>query len=113
MPSTCQQLAISQSGIGEYVDPYQYSRVIIKLIIWQNPTDKSGSKRKLTYWVELAKLLEKGGISGLFLADTNGGFDIYGGSVEESIRKAVQWPVTDPAIVCSDFILSFCISSRY
>ncbi|EEU37058.1 uncharacterized protein NECHADRAFT_52142 [Fusarium vanettenii 77-13-4] len=65
---------------------------------WKNPTDRSATKRKLTYWVELAKLLERGGISGLFLADTNGGFDIYGGTVEESIRKAVQWPVTDPSI---------------
>ncbi|KAL2673820.1 hypothetical protein Neosp_012264 [[Neocosmospora] mangrovei] len=65
---------------------------------WKNPTDRSATKRKLTYWVELAKLLERGGISGLFLADTNGGFDIYDGSVEESIRKAVQWPVTDPSI---------------
>ncbi|CAH0058439.1 unnamed protein product [Clonostachys solani] len=65
---------------------------------WKNPTDRSATKRKLTYWVELAKLLERGGISGLFLADTNGGFDIYGGDVEESIRRAVQWPVTDPSI---------------
>ncbi|KAH7142116.1 luciferase-like domain-containing protein [Dactylonectria macrodidyma] len=65
---------------------------------WKNPTDRSATKRKLTYWVELAKLLERGGISGLFLADTNRGFDTYGGSVEESIRRAVQWPVTDPAI---------------
>ncbi|KAL6412428.1 Luciferase-like monooxygenase [Ilyonectria robusta] len=65
---------------------------------WKNPADRSATKRKLPYWVELAKLLERGGISGLFLADTNGGFDTYGGSVEESIRRAVQWPVTDPAI---------------
>ncbi|KAM0544682.1 hypothetical protein ACHAPJ_011743 [Fusarium lateritium] len=65
---------------------------------WKNPSDRSATKRKLKYWVDLANLLERGGISGLFLADTNGGFDTYGDSVEESIRKAVQWPVTDPSI---------------
>ncbi|OJI99461.1 hypothetical protein ASPVEDRAFT_50899 [Aspergillus versicolor CBS 583.65] len=65
---------------------------------WKNPADRSATKRTLAYWVELAKLLERGGISGLFLADTNGGFDTYGGGVDESIRRAVQWPVTDPAI---------------
>jgi predicted sugar kinase len=74
------------------------------LILAQNPADRSATKRKLTYWVELAKLLERGGISGLFLADTNGGFDIYGGTVEESIRKAVQWPVTDPSIVRNELV---------
>ncbi len=80
------------------------SRENTGLTLGQNPADRSATKRKLTYWVELAKLLERGGISGLFLADTNGGFDIYGGTVEESIRKAVQWPVTDPSIVRSELV---------
>lgn len=39
----------------------------------QNPVDKSASKRDLQYWIDLAKLLERGGINALFLADTYGG----------------------------------------
>ncbi|KAJ5915879.1 hypothetical protein N7454_010786 [Penicillium verhagenii] len=30
---------------------------------WKNPKDKSATKRKLDYWIELAKLLERGGIN--------------------------------------------------
>ena len=39
----------------------------------QNPKDKSDGKRNLEYWIDLAKLLERGGINALFLADTYGG----------------------------------------
>lgn len=66
----------------------------------KNPNDKSATKRKLTYWIELAKLLERGGINALFLADTYGGYDTYEGKLDECIRRAAQWPVTDPTIVC-------------
>ncbi|CAI4217796.1 unnamed protein product [Parascedosporium putredinis] len=44
---------------------------------WKNPADKSATKRKLQYWIDLAKLLERGGINALFLADTYGGYDTY------------------------------------
>jgi alkanesulfonate monooxygenase SsuD/methylene tetrahydromethanopterin reductase-like flavin-dependent oxidoreductase (luciferase family) len=35
----------------------------------------------------------------LFLADTTGGHDTYEGKLDECIRRAAQWPVTDPTIV--------------
>lgn len=66
---------------------------------WKNPKDKSATKRTLGYWIELAKLLERGGINALFLADTTGGHDTYEGKLDECIRRAAQWPVTDPTIV--------------
>lgn len=47
----------------------------------------------------MAKLLERGGINALFLADTTGGYDTYEGKIDECIRRAAQWPVTDPTIV--------------
>ncbi|KAJ5896400.1 Nitrilotriacetate monooxygenase component A/pristinamycin IIA synthase subunit A [Penicillium subrubescens] len=68
---------------------------------WKNPKDKSATKRKLEYWIELAKLLERGGINALFLADTTGGYDTYEGKLDECIRRAAQWPVTDPTIPIS------------
>ncbi len=69
--------------------------------IRQNPTDQSAHKRKLPYWINLAKTLERGDITALFLADTYGGHDTYKGSIDECIRRAEQWPVTDPHIVCT------------
>jgi hypothetical protein len=67
---------------------------------WKNPKDKSATKRKLNYWIDLAKLLERGGINALFLADTYGGYDTYEDSLDNCIRRAAQWPMTDPTIVC-------------
>ncbi|KAL2416612.1 Dimethyl-sulfide monooxygenase [Exophiala dermatitidis] len=68
---------------------------------WKNPKDKSATKRKLDYWIDLAKLLERGGINCLFLADTYGGYDTYENSLDNCIRRAAQWPVTDPTIPIS------------
>ena len=48
---------------------------------------------------QIAKLLEKGDINALFLADTYGGYDTYENSLDECIRRAAQWPMTDPTIV--------------
>ncbi|KAK7996422.1 hypothetical protein PG989_004462 [Apiospora arundinis] len=68
---------------------------------WKNPADKSATKRNLKYWIELAQLLERGGINALFLADTYGGYDTYEGSLDNCIRRAAQWPMTDPTIPIS------------
>lgn len=65
----------------------------------QNPKDKSTTKRSLDYWINLAQLLERGGINALFLADTYGGYDTYENSLDDCIRRAAQWPMTDPSIV--------------
>lgn len=43
---------------------------------WRNPKDRAKDKRRdLTYWTDLAKILEKGGFTALFLADTFGAYD--------------------------------------
>ncbi|ORY14521.1 xenobiotic compound monooxygenase, DszA family [Clohesyomyces aquaticus] len=68
---------------------------------WKNPKDRSATKRSLQYWIDLAKLLERGGINALFLADTYGGYDTYEGSLDNCIRRAAQWPITDPTIPIS------------
>ncbi|KAH8600104.1 luciferase-like domain-containing protein [Bisporella sp. PMI_857] len=68
---------------------------------WKNPKDRSAHKRDLKYWIDLAKILERGDINALFLADTYGGYDTYEGSLDNCIRRAAQWPVTDPTIPIS------------
>ncbi|KAH7413922.1 xenobiotic compound monooxygenase, DszA family [Phaeosphaeria sp. MPI-PUGE-AT-0046c] len=65
---------------------------------WKNPKDMSASKRRLDYWIDLAKLLELGGINSLYLADTDGRYDTYEGSLDNCIRRAAQWPMTNSSI---------------
>ncbi|CAG8954124.1 hypothetical protein HYFRA_00009228 [Hymenoscyphus fraxineus] len=67
---------------------------------WKNPKDRS-DKRKLKYWIDLAQILERGGINALFLADTYGGYDTFEGSLDNCIRRGAQWPVADPTIPIS------------
>lgn len=76
-----------------------YQDIKLTMYLHKNPVDKSATKRGLDYWIELAKLLDRGGFNALFLADTYGGYDTYEGSLDNCIRRAAQWPITDPTIV--------------
>ena len=40
--------------------------------LWRHPHDQSWRYKDLTYWTELAKLLERGRFHGLFIADVLG-----------------------------------------
>ncbi|KAH7141960.1 luciferase-like domain-containing protein [Dactylonectria macrodidyma] len=68
---------------------------------WRNPIDRSAEKRDLNYWLETAKLLEKGKFLSYFLADTVGGFDVYKGSRDAAIKIGSEFPVTDPFVPIS------------
>ncbi|KAL6411576.1 putative xenobiotic compound family protein [Ilyonectria robusta] len=68
---------------------------------WRNPIDHSADKRDLDYWLETAKLLEKGKFLSYFLADTVGGFDVYKGSRDPAIKIGSEFPVTDPFVPIS------------
>jgi len=67
--------------------------------LWTHPRDRSGDYRHLSYWTELARLLERGLIDGVFIADVMGTYDIYQGSADAAIRHAVQVPVNDPLLL--------------
>lgn len=67
--------------------------------LWRHPDDRSHSYTDLTYWTELAQLLEKGRFDGIFLADVLGTYDVYGGTNEAAIRNGAQIPVADPLLV--------------
>jgi alkanesulfonate monooxygenase SsuD/methylene tetrahydromethanopterin reductase-like flavin-dependent oxidoreductase (luciferase family) len=67
---------------------------------WRRKEDRSRDKRRdLSYWTDLAQLLERGDITSLFLADTYGQHDVYKDSAEPTIRTACQFPMADPSIV--------------
>ncbi|KAJ4983783.1 xenobiotic compound family [Stagonosporopsis vannaccii] len=69
---------------------------------WANPRDRSKDKRRdLSYWTDLAKILEKGSFVGYFLADTFGPYDVYKGGTKPTFRTGAQWPMADPVIPIS------------
>ncbi|KAL3425544.1 DszA family Xenobiotic compound monooxygenase [Phlyctema vagabunda] len=69
---------------------------------WRNPKDRGINKfTDLSYWTNLAQILERGDITSLFLADDYGQYDIYKESSETAIRGAAIWPKADPIIPIS------------
>lgn len=67
--------------------------------LWLHEDDRSHTYKDSEYWIELAKLLEKGRFDAVFLADVLGTYDVYGGTRDAALRSAVQTPVNDPLLV--------------
>jgi long-chain alkane monooxygenase len=67
--------------------------------LWTHPEDRSTEYRNIEYWVELARLLERGLFDSMFLADVMGVYDVYGGQPDVALRHAVQIPTNDPMLV--------------
>lgn len=67
--------------------------------MWRHARDQSSRYAELGYWLELAKLLERGLFDGVFLADVLGVYDVYGGGPQAALRSAVQVPLIDPMLV--------------
>lgn len=69
--------------------------------LWTHPRDQSQDYRKLSYWTDLAKLLERGLFDGLFIADIVGTYDVYQASVDLTLKESIQLPVNDPLMLVS------------
>lgn len=69
--------------------------------MWRHPDDRSADYKDLSYWTELAQLLERGNFDGIFIADVLGTYDVYGGTNEAAIRHGAQVPVGDPVLLVS------------
>lgn len=68
---------------------------------WRHPESQARRYKDVEYWVELAKLLERGLFDGLFIADVLGVYDVYGGGPEAALRAGAQVPVNDPMLTVS------------
>ena len=68
---------------------------------WRHPESQAARYKDLQYWLELAKLLERGLFDGLFIADVLGIYDVYGGGPEAALRSGAQVPVNDPLMLVS------------
>lgn len=69
--------------------------------LWRHPRDRSTEYKRLPYWLDLARTLERGLFDGLFLADVSGVYDVWGGSPDAALRHAIQVPINDPAVLVS------------
>ena len=69
--------------------------------LWAHPRDRSSDYKRLPFWIDLAKTLERGRFDGLFLADVLGIYDVFGGSPDAALRNAAQVPVNDPLMLVS------------
>lgn len=67
--------------------------------LWTHPRDRSLDYNSVGYWTDLARLLERGKFDALFLADSIGVHDVYGGSAESALRYAVQVPKNEPTVI--------------
>lgn len=67
--------------------------------LWTHADNDSQGYKSSEYWIELAKLLERGGFDAVFLADVLGTYDVYQGSREAAVRRGAQAPVNDPSLV--------------
>lgn len=69
--------------------------------LWRHPRDRATDYKRLPYWLDLARTLERGLFDGLFLADVTGVYDVWGGNPEAALRHGIQVPINDPAVLVS------------
>ena len=69
--------------------------------LWTHPRDRSSDYNRLPYWLDLARILERGRFDGMFLADVLGTYDVFGGTPDAALRNAAQVPVNDPMMLIS------------
>src|SRR5271163_4337332 len=67
----------------------------------RHPSSQSHRYKELSFWIELAKTLERGKFGGLFVADALGVLDVYRGSPDQTLREGLQIPTDDPLLAVS------------
>lgn len=67
----------------------------------RSPTDNARSKDRLSYWIWLAKLAEKGKVTSIFFADSYAGHEDIPGSKEAIYKSGTHTAMFDPTTVIS------------
>lgn len=69
--------------------------------LWKHPESSTEDYNTIDYWSNLAKVLEKGKIHTVFIADTLGPYDVYKGphNYKTVVETGTQFPVLDPSLV--------------
>jgi long-chain alkane monooxygenase len=69
--------------------------------LWRHPDSQAHRYRDLDYWLETARILERGRFDALFIADALGPLDVWQGSVDAALRDGIQTPTDDPLLAIS------------
>lgn len=67
--------------------------------LWQLPGNNRHRYNDISYWTELAQILEDARFDGIFLADVVGAYDVFRGGPETALREGMQIPNNDPLLV--------------
>src|SRR6201986_42181 len=67
--------------------------------MWVHARNNRHRFNDLSFWTELAQLLEHGSFDAVFLADVIGTYDAFRDGPETALREAVQIPSNDPLLV--------------
>ncbi|MEO5920435.1 MAG: NtaA/DmoA family FMN-dependent monooxygenase [Pseudolysinimonas sp.] len=67
--------------------------------LWPLPGNQRHRFDEISYWLELAEILENGGFDGVFLADVVGAYDVFRGGPETALREGLQSPNLDPLLL--------------
>jgi len=66
---------------------------------WRRPDSRQTELNDPRYWVDVAKLLERGRFDFFFFADVLAPYDLYRGSRDAALATGMQTPVNDPAVL--------------
>lgn len=66
--------------------------------LWNHPANRTDEYNKLSFWTDLARLLDDAGFHAMFIADTLGPYDVYKGpgNFVPALAAGAQFPVSDP-----------------
>jgi FMN-dependent oxidoreductase (nitrilotriacetate monooxygenase family) len=67
--------------------------------LWSMPGSRAEEYKSLDYWVDVARIAERGLFDSIFFADTSGVHDVYEGSARATIERAAMFPMNDPLLV--------------
>jgi FMN-dependent oxidoreductase (nitrilotriacetate monooxygenase family) len=84
--------------------------------LWAHPEQHTYRYKELSYWIELAQLLERGFFDFLFLADSYGYPWLHGETPDVTFEQAVEVPKNDPlllipALAAATTDLNFAVTS--
>ncbi|KAH9831076.1 putative dibenzothiophene desulfurization enzyme A [Teratosphaeria destructans] len=66
---------------------------------WRDSADQGSTKDRLPYWINLAKLAERGKISFIFFADSYGEQEVFGGNSDPQLKAGNQIASMDPMVL--------------
>lgn len=67
--------------------------------LWRHPLSRAHEYRTLDYWVETARLAERGCFDLLFIADALGPLEVWEGRPDAALRDGLQTPTDDPLLL--------------